>query len=60
MTVASVGTTQLGDGLLVWCEWFDERNKAQKETFSLIAVEKVVPLITPQPPKRRAPRIIKH
>lgn len=39
MTVVEVGD-YLGQRK-AWCEWFDEKNKPQKETFSVHALEKV-------------------
>lgn len=61
MTVVTISKTQLDSELSVWCEWFDEKNKAQKNTFHLVAVEKVDPQSEPPaPPQRRGARIIKH
>ena len=61
MTVAQIAKTQFATELSVWCEWFDEKNKAQKGTFSLVAVEKAsLQDDLPVPPKRRGARIIKH
>jgi len=61
MTVVTIGTTQFDSEPSVWCEWFDEKNKAQEKTFHLVAVEKVDSQSeSPAPPRRRAARIIKH
>ena len=61
MTVVQISRTQFDTELSVWCEWFDEKNKAHKETFKLVAVEKVAPgSEPPTPPKRRVGRIVKH
>lgn len=51
MTVTSIGKTQFSDELSVWCEWFDDKMKAQSGTFSLIAVEK---------PQARKPKVIRR
>ena len=61
MTVVQIAKTQFATELSVWCEWFDEKNKAQKGTFSLVAVELAsLQDEPPAPPRKRAVRIIKH
>ena len=61
MTVASVGETHMTGELSVWCEWFDDKKQAQKETFSLIAVKKVdQPGESAPTQTHRGARIIKH
>ncbi len=49
MVVVAIDTTQFDTELSAWCEWFDEKNKPQKETFKLIAVEKAD--LSPKRPK---------
>lgn len=61
MTVVTIDRTQFDTDLSVWCEWFDEKNKSQKGTFKLVAVQKPD---TSQPelstaPKRRVKTISK-
>lgn len=44
MMVEDIGSSWGGEGdTRVWCEWFDEKNVAQKKDFALTSVEKVPP-----------------